>query len=145
MLVTDPVNFQRFACFYQSNKSLWILSTIAQNESSKIEICESESLQILKFWTRESGFANPNLKDLYRGFVSWIRFMNLFLKDSFCGFVLCNKKYQIIQFVSIRKDSYTNPASLQDNVLSICSFCIFCFLKLAPFNGTSIWDNVIYH
>ncbi len=67
-LVTNSVNFQRFTCFYESNESLRILSTIAQNESFKIEIRESESLQILKFWIRESGFANPNLKDSYRGF-----------------------------------------------------------------------------
>ena len=50
--------------------------------------------RILKFWTRESGFANPNLKDSFRGFVSW------------------KQKFQITRFVSIRKDSYTNPASL---------------------------------
>jgi hypothetical protein len=31
-----------------------ILSTIARNESLKVEICESESFQILKFWIRES-------------------------------------------------------------------------------------------
>ena len=81
-------------CFHESNKSLWILSTMAQNESLKIEIRESESLQILKLWIRESGFANPNLKDLYRGFVSE------------------KKNSQITRFVSFRKDSYTNPASL---------------------------------
>jgi UDP-galactopyranose mutase len=69
-LVTNPVNFQRFARFYESYRSLRILSTIAQNESLKIEIRESESLQILKLQIRESRFANPNLKDSYRGFVS---------------------------------------------------------------------------
>ena len=42
---------------------LRILSTIAQNESLKIEICESESLRILKLRIRKSEFANPNLKD----------------------------------------------------------------------------------
>ena len=50
----NPVNFQRFAHFYESNESLQILSTIAQNESLKIEIHESESLQILKLQIRES-------------------------------------------------------------------------------------------
>ncbi len=49
---------------------LRILSTIAQNESLKIEIRESESLRILKIRIRESGFVNPNLKDSYRGFNS---------------------------------------------------------------------------
>jgi hypothetical protein len=69
-LITNPVNFQRFAYFYESNKTLRILSTIARNESLKIEIRKSESLRILTFHICESGFANPNLKDLFRGFVS---------------------------------------------------------------------------
>ncbi len=41
-------------CFHESNKSLRILSTIAQNESLKIEIRKSESLRILKLQIRES-------------------------------------------------------------------------------------------
>jgi hypothetical protein len=73
---------------------------MARNESLKIEIRESESLRILKIWIRESGF------------VSWIRFVGFFLKDSFRGFVLWKQKSQITQFVSFRKDLYTNPASL---------------------------------
>ena len=94
-LVTNPVNFQRFACFYESYESLQILSTMARNESLKLEIREFESLRILMLRIRESGFANPNLKDSFRGFVSW------------------KQKSQITRFVSFRKDSYTNPASLQ--------------------------------
>jgi hypothetical protein len=66
----NPVNFQRFPYFYESNESLQILSTIAQNESLKIEIRKSKSLQFFKFRTPKSGFPNPNLKDLYRGFDS---------------------------------------------------------------------------
>ena len=69
-LVTNPVNFQRFARFYESYESLRILSTIARNKSLKIKIRESESLRILKIRIRESGFVNPNLKDSYRGFDS---------------------------------------------------------------------------
>ncbi len=61
----ESMIFQRIACFYKSNKSLRILSTIAQNES-------------LSF-----GLANPNLKDLYRGFVSWIHFWKIRFVDSF--------------------------------------------------------------
>jgi len=38
--------------------------------------------------------------------------VDLFLKDLFRGFVLCKQKSQITRFVSIRKDLYTNPASL---------------------------------
>ena len=39
--------------------------------------------------------------------------MDSFLKDSFRGFVLYKLKSQITRFVLIRKDSYTNPASLE--------------------------------
>ncbi len=103
-------------CFHESNESLRILSTMARNQSLKIEIRESESLQILKLRICKSGFANPKLKDLYRGFVSEI------------------KNSQITWFVSFRKDSYMNPASLliyliireiQSNLfyLSMVSFC----------------------
>jgi hypothetical protein len=41
-------------CFHESNKSSWILSTIAPNESLQIQA---------------GGLANPNLADLYCGFV----------------------------------------------------------------------------
>jgi hypothetical protein len=50
-------------CFHESNESSRILSTMAQNESLKLEI--RESLRILKLRIRESGFANPNLKDTH--------------------------------------------------------------------------------
>ncbi len=75
--------FKRFACFYESNESLQILSTIAQNECLKIEIRESESLRILKIRIRESGFVTPNLKDSYCGFISWIRFWKIRFVDLF--------------------------------------------------------------
>jgi hypothetical protein len=45
-------------------------------------------------------------------FLSWIRFVGLFLKDSFCGFVSWKQKSQITRFILIRKVLYTNPASL---------------------------------
>ena len=80
---------------------LRILSTIARNESLKIEIRESESLRILKIWIRESGFVNPNLKDSYRGFVLWIRFWNIHFVDSFRA----NKNLELLdsfRFVRIR-------------------------------------------
>ncbi len=85
-LVTNAVNFQRFACFYESNKSLWILSTIARNESLKIEIWKSKSLRILKLRIRESGLQIRTLKicivdlirrSVFERFVSWIRFLRL--------------------------------------------------------------------
>ncbi len=128
MLVKNPVNFQRFTCFYKSNESLQILSTIAQNESLKIEICESKSLQILKFWTRKSWFANPNLKDSFRWFVSW------------------KQKSQITRFVSICKDSYLNPASLlprlppnnRSGTIVWISFYSFRIKRLKPMNSIQV-------
>ncbi len=41
-------------CFHESNESSQILSTMSQNESLKMEICESKSLRILKLRIRES-------------------------------------------------------------------------------------------
>ena len=93
------------------HESLRILSTIPQNKSLRIQA---------------GGFANPDSRirtlkicfvDLFRRhvferFVSWIRFVGLFSKDLFRGFVSWKQKSQITRFVSIRKDSYTNPASL---------------------------------
>ncbi len=78
-------------CYHESNESLRILSTMARNKSLKIEIRKSKSLRILKLRICESGFANPNLKDSYRGFGSE------------------KKNSQITRFISFRKDSYTNP------------------------------------
>jgi hypothetical protein len=84
--------FKRFACFYESYESLRILSTMARNESLKLEIRESESLRILKIRIRESGFVTPNLKDSYCGFVferfvSWIRFVKIFFPNYSIRFV----------------------------------------------------------
>ena len=110
-------------CFYESYESLRILSTIAWNESLKIKIRESESLRIFKVRIRESGFVNPNPKDSYRGFILWIRFVDLFLKDSFRGFVSWKIFFQITRFVSFRKDSYTNPASLEIFVKEVFLYC----------------------
>ncbi len=96
-------------CFHESYESLRILSTIAWNKSLKIKICDSESLRILKIRIRKSGFVTPNLKDLFGGFVSWICFWKIRFVDLFLS---CKQKSQTTRFVLIRKDSYTNPASL---------------------------------
>jgi hypothetical protein len=93
------------------HESWRILSTIVRNESLRIPA---------------GGFANPDSRirtlkirfvdsfrrHVFERFVSWIRFVGLFSKDSFRGFVSWKQKSQITRFVSIRKDSYTNPASL---------------------------------
>jgi hypothetical protein len=52
-------------------ESSQILSTIAQKESLKIQICKSWILSNPDLRTREFGFGSPNLKDLYCGFDSW--------------------------------------------------------------------------
>jgi hypothetical protein len=86
-LVTNPVNFQGFACFYESNESLRILNTIAQNESLKIEIRETESLRTIKICTVDS---IP--RSVFERFV---------FVDSFCD----NKNIKLLdsfQFVRIR-------------------------------------------
>ena len=88
-------------CFYKSYESLWILSTIARNESLKIKIRKSESLRILRDQIRESGFVTTNLKDSYRGFVLWIRFWKIRYVDSYCA----NKNLKLLdsfRFVRIR-------------------------------------------
>ncbi len=50
------------------HESSQILSTIAWNESLKKQIHQSRILTNPGWRTRESGYGNPNLKDLYRGF-----------------------------------------------------------------------------
>ena len=68
-----------------------ILSTIARNESFKIQIRESESLRIR---TLKIGIVDSIRRSVFERFVLWKNF------------------FQITWFVSFRKDSYTNPASL---------------------------------
>ncbi len=111
------------------HESWRILSTIARNESLRIQA---------------GGFANPDSRirtlkicfvDLFRRhvferFVSWIFFVDSFLKDSFRGFVSCKQKSQKIRFLSIRKDSCTNPASLQICYFNLKPFEISCNLLL---------------
>ncbi len=81
--ITNP-DFKRFVSYRGSRiltlkDSFWIVS----HESSQF----SKIRPFLRF-------ANPNLKDSYRGFVLW------------------KHKSRITWFVSIRKATYTNPASL---------------------------------
>jgi hypothetical protein len=74
-------------------------------------------------WILGFGFANPYCfqkicfvdlfhPTVFKGLVSWIRFVDLFLKDLFYGFVLQKQKSQITWFISFQKDSDTIPASL---------------------------------
>jgi hypothetical protein len=55
-------------CFHKSNESSRILSTMAQNESLKLEIRESESLRILKLHIVDSFRKKkiPKLLDSFR-------------------------------------------------------------------------------
>ncbi len=140
MLVTNPVNFQRFACFYESNESLGILSTIAQNESLKIEIRkslkieirQSEYLRILKFRICESGFVTLNLKDSYHGFVLWIRFWKIRFVDSFCA----NKNLKLLdsfRFIRIRV-RIPHPYIIYHFLLSF-DYWLFFMKKLLKFHN----------
>ncbi len=85
------------------HESWRILSTIARNESLRIQ-AGGRTLKIR--------FVNSFRRHVFERFVSWIRFVGLFSKDLFRGFVSWKQKSQITRFVLIRKDSYTNPASL---------------------------------
>ncbi len=107
--ITNPSCFQKIRfvdsfrrlIFKRFDLFLRILSTIARNESLKIKIRKSESLRIFKVRIRKSGFVNPNPKDLYRGFVSWIHFWKIRFVDSFRA----NKNLKLLdsfRFVRIR-------------------------------------------
>jgi hypothetical protein len=63
--------------------------------------------RILNFWIRESVWS-------FKRFDLKIQFLIRFSKDSICGFHLWTIKSKKIWLVSIRKDSYTNPASLSE-------------------------------
>ncbi len=69
------------------HESWWILSTIAQNESLRIQaggIANPDSrIRTLKICIAD-WFCRP----VFQRFVLWIRFVGLFSKDLFCGFVL---------------------------------------------------------
>ncbi len=64
----SQTDFQKIPMFSRIQRILTNPQYIARNECLKIQICKSESLQILKVQSCESGFANPNLKDSYRRF-----------------------------------------------------------------------------
>ncbi len=82
--------FQRFDLFSRiltnPHESLQILSTIAQNESLQIQaggLTNPDSrIQTLKI-----RIADLIRRALFKRCVLWIRFVGLFSKDSFCGFV----------------------------------------------------------
>ncbi len=85
---------------------------MARNESLRIQAGRFANPD-LRIRTLKIRFVDSFRRHVFERFVSWIRFVGLFSKDLFRGFVLWKQKSQITRFVSIRKDSYTNPASLQ--------------------------------
>jgi hypothetical protein len=113
--VTNPAIFKRFVLrirfVTQFSKDL----TNPTNPHESSRILSTIDLRI---------HTNPVLPDsriptVYKRFVSWIRFVDSFLKDLFCGFVSWKFFFQITRFVSFRKDSYTNPAPLK-NITKTC-------------------------
>ena len=88
------------------HESWRILSTIARNEPYESTLADS------RIRTLRIRFVDSFCRHVFERFVSWIRFVDSFLKDSFRGFVSWKFFFQITRFVSFRKDSYTNPASL---------------------------------
>jgi hypothetical protein len=102
------LNFQRFDLFSRIQRILTnpYESLVLYHETNPYE--SNSRIQTLKI-----RFVDSFRRHVFERFVSWIRFVGLFSKDSFRGFVSWKQKSQITRFVSIRKDSYTNPASLQ--------------------------------
>jgi hypothetical protein len=86
--------FQRFDLFSQIQRiltnpyeSLRILSTIARNESLRIQAGGLVNLD-LRIRTLKIRIADLICRALFKRFVSWICFVGLFSKDLFRGFIL---------------------------------------------------------
>jgi hypothetical protein len=104
-LVCDTI----FKRFNDSNESSQILSTIDQSNLSKSFGFRFRNPSGVK----KICFVDFFCPTVFKRFVSWIHFVLLCSKDSFCGFVLEKQKTQIAQFILFRKDSCTIPASLK--------------------------------
>jgi hypothetical protein len=114
----------------------------------KDSICalRNESGFVLYRWSR--------IHNVFKRFVSWIRFVDLFwkirfvdlfLKDLFCGFILWKQKFQITRFVLFRKDSCTNPASLKNSpYLSKHCWETKVLVKLYITNYKAVLNNWLY-
>ena len=104
------LNFQRFDLFSRIQRILTnpYESLVLYHETNPYESRLADS----RIRTLKIRFVDSFRRHVFGRFVSWIRFVGLFSKDSFRGFVSWKQKSQITQFVSIRRDSYTNPASL---------------------------------
>jgi hypothetical protein len=113
--------FKRFNESNESNESSRILSTI--------------DLRIRNFWIREYLRCS---KDSFRGFVSYYGVQKIRFVDSFCK----KKKVKKVRFVSIWKDSCTNPASFYLILSPFRDFCQkfelppLCFQPCASMNKT---------
>ncbi len=105
------LNFQRFDLFSRIQRILTnpYESLVLYHETNPYESRLADS----RIRTSKIRFVDSFRRHIFERFVSWIRFVGLFSKDLFRGFVSWKQKSQITQFVSIRKESYTNPASLK--------------------------------
>jgi hypothetical protein len=122
ILSHESSQFSKICLFLRIQR---ILSTIARNESLKIEIRESESYESLSF-----GFANPDSRIQ----TLKIRIVDLICRSVFERFVSWKQKSQITRFVSFRKNLYTNPASLFKICQLHLSIAHFWFIKITDFN-----------
>jgi hypothetical protein len=119
--ITNP-DLKRFGSYRDHESS----------QFSKDSTCFHESNKSLKIEIHESGFANPNLKDSYRGLVSE------------------KKNSQITRFVSFWKDSYTNRASLikSKSCRVLCALCtligtqFYNFFFILFFNTSKLINSV---
>jgi hypothetical protein len=94
--------------------------------------------------TKRISFLTTRIVDSFRRLnsklpVSWFGFVESFLKYPFRGFVSWNFFSQITRFVSFRKDSYTNPASLIN--LHNFSSSLFRSLETCPSRSCSVYRN----
>ncbi len=108
IVITNPVNFRKIRPVFTNPTNPYESLRILTNpyESLRILTNPYESLvlwhlRILKFWIRESGFANPNLKDSYRGFDSQTFFQKIRIVDLFRK-TKNLKRFDSFRFVRIR-------------------------------------------
>ncbi len=87
--------FKRFNLFSRIQR---ILTSPDESLVHRRTLNKPESIRILGFrfanpyWFQKICFADLFRRPVFERFVSWIRFVDLFLKDSFCGFILWKQK-----------------------------------------------------
>ena len=100
--------FKRFDESDESYESSRILSTIDLRIHTNPVLPDSRIPTVFKRFVSWIRFVLRCSKDSFRGFVTWRNFQNIRFVDSI------RKTKNLKRFDSFRKDSYTNPASLNN-------------------------------